>query len=93
MVQVAELARRVQAGQADNTPGRRALYSNLGHDEILALQIDETVKRVRPDGWRGIDTREKVIKRAMYAILQDQPEVERIFSIYRVQWFGHLLPT
>ena len=28
----------------------------------LALEIDETVKRVRPDGWRGHQAREKVIK-------------------------------
>ena len=80
---IAELARKVQAGQAPDTPptldtpGKRALYSNLKQaggkapgtsgivetvDEFavagdpflnLALAIDETVKQVRPDGWRG----------------------------------------
>ncbi len=38
----------MQAGKAAdtpeklNTPGKRALYNNLGKDEALALKIDET---------------------------------------------------
>ena len=106
---IAELAKKVEAGQAEetpeqlNTPGRRALYNNLGKgrgagefvasyvnpikDEVLelALRIDETIKRIRPDGWRGIDTRERVIKGALYEILQDEAEVERVFLIIKQQ--------
>ena len=51
----------------------------------LALKIDETVKRVRPDGWRGVQAREQVIKAALYEILQDEAEVERIFLIIKAQ--------
>ncbi len=51
----------------------------------LAIKIDETVKRVRPDGWRGIEPRERVIKQALYNILQDVAEVERIFLIIKQQ--------
>lgn len=110
---VAELAKCVQTGQADdtpkqlNTPGRRALYNLLsqgplgasvlevaeaaapyevaGADEVLALvlQIDEAVKRARPDGWRDVYTKENVIKAALYDILRDVNEVERIFPIIR----------
>lgn len=47
----------------------------------LALKIDETVKRVRPDGWRGVQPREQAIKQALYDVLQDVAEVERIFKI------------
>ena len=53
---IAELAKRVEAGHADetpaklNTPGKRALYNNLSQNEELALRIDETVKETRPDG-------------------------------------------
>jgi type I restriction enzyme, R subunit len=88
---IAELARRVEAGQAEetpqtlNTPGRRALYNNLHQSEELALKIDETVRRVRPDGWRGIQAREQVIKAALYGVLQDVAEVERIFLIVKAQ--------
>ena len=51
----------------------------------LALQIDATVKRVRPDDWRGVEPRERVIKRALFGILQDVAEVERLFLIIKAQ--------
>jgi type I restriction enzyme, R subunit len=47
----------------------------------LALRIDEAIKKVRPDDWRGIQARENVIKAALYEILQDVDEVERIYLI------------
>ena len=87
--EIAELAKKVQVGHDDNipktinTPGRRALYNNLGKDEVLALKIDEAVKKKRPHGWRGVQTRERVIMGVIDAILDDEAEVERIFSIIR----------
>ncbi len=51
----------------------------------LALKIDETVKKVRPDDWRGIEPREKVIQKALYDILNDVDEVNRIFIIIKAQ--------
>ena len=106
--QIAELAKRVEAGQAEDTPkqldtpGRRALYNNLKERSSatskniaadsaaantldIAMRIDAAVKHVRPDGWRGIQAREQVIKSALYGILQDEAEVERIFLIIRQQ--------
>jgi type I restriction enzyme R subunit len=113
--QIAELAKKVEAGQAEdtpvqlNTPGRRALYNNLRQGAVsgrqmgvaepspeygnaakeevldLAIRIDETVKHTRPDGWRGIQAKENVIKAALYGILQDVAEVERIFLIIEKQ--------
>ncbi len=88
---IAELARRVEAGQAEetpktlNTPGKRALYNNLNQNEELALRIDEAVRTTRPDGWRGIQARENVIKRALDEVLRDEAEVERIFLIIKTQ--------
>jgi type I restriction enzyme R subunit len=88
---IAELAKRVEAGQAEDTPeevdtpGRRALYNNLHKDRDLALKIDEAVRKNRPDGWRGIQAREQVIKGALYGVLQDVAEVERIFLIIKQQ--------
>jgi type I restriction enzyme R subunit len=113
---VAALARRVETGQADdtpeplkNSPALRALYRNLqatgrplaqaGHvsappagvaatgDPVLdkALKIDATVKRVRPDGWRDVQAREQTIKQALYNVLGDADEVERIFPIIKAQ--------
>jgi type I restriction enzyme R subunit len=88
---IAELAKRVEAGQAEdtpeevNTPGRRALYNNLHQNRDLALKIDAAVKTARPDGWRGIQAKEQVVKRALYDVLQDVPEVERLFLIVKQQ--------
>ena len=114
---IAELAKRVATGHADDTPeqlrhspGMRALYNNLRRasekpaaaDKVmaeaqitfsvvdatalqLAERIDASVKRVRPDGWRDVQAREQVIKRALYDILQNVDEVERIFLIIKAQ--------
>ena len=56
-------------------------------DPVLekALEIDAAVKRDRPDGWRGVQAREQVIKAALYKCLQDEAEVERIFLIIKAQ--------
>ena len=51
----------------------------------LAVQVDETVRRVRPDAWRGNQARENTIKGAMYDVLKDDAEVERIFAIVKQQ--------
>ncbi len=89
--QIEALARQVQAGRADATPARMhtrarvALYNNLGKNEILAIQVDEAVLRERPDGWRGVPAKENVLKRALFCILQDEHEVERIFAIVKAQ--------
>jgi type I restriction enzyme R subunit len=49
----------------------------------LALNIDATVRRTRPDDWRGIQTRENVIKQALLPLLGNEAEVERIFLIMK----------
>ncbi len=51
----------------------------------VALQIDAAVRQVRPDGWRGVEPRERVIKQALFNILKDFDEVERIFAIIQAQ--------
>jgi type I restriction enzyme R subunit len=88
---IADLAKRVEAGHAGDapeeidTPARRALYNNLNHDRDLALRVDEAVRQTRPDSWRGVQAREMVIKRALYDVLQDVDQVERIFLIVKQQ--------
>jgi type I restriction enzyme R subunit len=106
---IAELAKQVSAGVADDTPealkaspGLRAIYNNLktatraaegtGNFPIsrdptldLAMRIDAEVRRVRPDAWRGVQTREAIIKTALYALLGDFAEVDRMFLIVKAQ--------
>ena len=64
-----------------------ASYGRLPEDKALntALRIDEAVRRVRPDGWRGVQAREQVIKRALYDVLPNPAEVERLFLIIKAQ--------
>jgi type I restriction enzyme R subunit len=88
---IAELAKMVQKGVSPdipkslNSPGKRALYNNLGQNEVLALQIDEGIKHARSDDWRGNVARERAIKRQLFSIFDDEDEVERVFAIVRQQ--------
>jgi type I restriction enzyme R subunit len=67
------------------TPGQRALYNNLDKNEELAIAIHEKVMAIKPDAWRGNVPRENIIKAALYELLKDEKEVERIFSIIEKQ--------
>jgi len=49
------------------------------------LMIDETVKRIRPDGWRGVQPKEQIIKAALFEIVQDVELVEKIFLVLTAQ--------
>ena len=51
----------------------------------LALRIDDTVKRVRPDGWRKVQAKEAVIKAALFGILQRDDQVDQVFRIIENQ--------
>jgi type I restriction enzyme, R subunit len=88
---IAALVKQVASGMANDmparldSPGKRALYNNLQQDEELALRIDTAVRGVRPADWRGVETKERIIKAALYRELQDKDEVERIFLIIRSQ--------
>jgi type I restriction enzyme R subunit len=68
------------------TAESRAEYVVGDEDALkLALEIDEAVRRVRPDEWRGNSARERVIKRALDDILGNEDDVERIFLIIKAQ--------
>ncbi len=66
---------------------RPAAYGVEGNSVLaLAVAIDETVRRVRPDDWRGHQAKENEIKRALLPLLGNEPkEVERIFLIIKAQ--------
>lgn len=88
---MAILASKVSNNKRDDLPdsiktsSQRALYHNLNKDESLALKIDEAVKRVKQVDFRGNERKERLIKQEIYKILQDEKEVERIFSIIKEQ--------
>ncbi len=88
---IADLAARVHSGIKLNTPtalktaAQRALYNNLSKNEALALQVHESIIEYKPNGWRGVDTREKVVKQAIYSVLGNIEETERVFEIVKNQ--------
>lgn len=88
---IAELAKMVEEGVSPeipislNTHGKRALYNNLDQDLDLALRIDQVVRESRPDNWRGNIQKEKVIKKELFKLLEDDQKVDDVFSIIRLQ--------
>jgi type I restriction enzyme, R subunit len=72
-----------QAGRVSAPPGEPSVSGDSILD--LAMKLDATVKRVRPDGWRGVQARELVIKDALYRVLGDAEDVERIFAVIEAQ--------
>ena len=88
---IAELANKVQTGTSGDipvtikTPAQRSLFNNLNKNENLALEIHGAINFVRPDGWRGNEPKERVIKQKLFQILNDEAEVERIFEIIKLQ--------
>jgi type I restriction enzyme R subunit len=68
-----------------DTPGKRALFDNLDHNEALALQVHQAVMAARPSDWRGVLPREQVVKQALYGVLQDVDKVNAVFGILKAQ--------
>ncbi len=63
----------------------QAFYDNLGEDEELAHQIHDAVLHTKISGFRGDKIKENKIKRALFAILNDESEVERVYKIIEKQ--------
>jgi type I restriction enzyme R subunit len=88
---VETLVTQVMEGKTDDTPksldtpGKRALFDNLDHNEALALQVHQAVMAARPSDWRGVLPREQVVKQALYGVLQDVDKVNAVFGILKAQ--------
>ena len=61
--------------------GLRALYDNCGEDEVYALKLHKAIMKAKQDGFRNNSAKENRIKRALYQIVNDDNEVERIYRI------------
>jgi len=88
---IAAIAQKLHVGYEATTPktlkspAQRALYNNLEQNEKLALTLHDCILEYKPNGWRGIDTREKVVKKAIYSVLNNFEDTERIFDIVKKQ--------
>ena len=88
---ISTMAKRVvEMGHTDLPPkiktnAQRALFNNLGKSEEVASLVDKAIYSSRRADWRGNIPSENLIKRAMYDVLKDRSEVERIFQIVKQQ--------
>jgi type I restriction enzyme R subunit len=76
---------RADIPKAIQTPAQRALFHNLSNNETLALQCDEAIKYNKLADWKGDERKELVLKEALYKVLNDVDEVERLFLIIKQQ--------
>jgi type I restriction enzyme R subunit len=63
----------------------KAQYGRVDEVLELSLRLDEAIKRKRPADWRGVVAKEQMIKQAMYEVLKDIDEVNRLFPIVFAQ--------
>ena len=66
-------------------PSGNGIYDNTGEDEKLALRIHKAVKKQALSGFRDNQVVVRRIKKALFEILGDDSEVERIYNIIEKQ--------
>ena len=59
----------------------RAFYDNCSEDGGLAIAIDKAVRESKQADFRHNEFKERRIKQALYKVLKDKDEVERIYNI------------
>jgi len=88
---IAKLTKRVINPVNDDLPAgiktnaQRALYNNLEKSEKMAVSVDAAVHDSSLPGWQGNPPSKKLIKKAIYEVLKDEAEVERIFRVVEEQ--------
>jgi type I restriction enzyme R subunit len=51
----------------------------------FVLRVDEAVRNSRPDGWRGVHAKEQIVKQAIFSVVKNVEETERLFLIIKAQ--------
>lgn len=89
---IVELAQQVQQPEGGSsyptsltTRALRALYDNLGHNEQLALSVDQVIQYTRKDDWRGNMIKEREIRYAIEGVVSDTAQVSEILEIVKQQ--------
>ena len=59
----------------------RTFYDNCGEDEGLAVKLHDAVLISKQEGFRNNPVKEKKIKKAIFKILNDTAEVERVYKL------------
>ena len=89
--QIVELTRNVAQPSLNaypaslNTPATRAFYDNLNADEALAVTINQEIRAVKKDDFRGNKIKEREIRYAIRKHVKDESTAEIIFNIVKSQ--------
>ena len=73
-----------------NTTAKRALFDNLGKNEVLANELDHKILTTKKDAWRDNLQRTKAVRNAIVEVLKkygvtEDNEVHRIFDLVKNQ--------
>ena len=88
-----ELAKKVSSSEAsDDYPSsikgsaaKRAIYDNCGSDEKLANKIYDAVMNSMQADFRNSPVKINKIKKALFEVLQNDTEVDRIYELISKQ--------
>jgi type I restriction enzyme R subunit len=89
---IAELAKMVKQPGGDSgnypdavkSPAQRALYDNLGKDELLALVVDRAVMDSRMDDFRAGGMKLRRVRLAIKAVLGDDCTEEKLDDVVKL---------
>lgn len=84
--QLIEIAKEIHMGtnnypETMNTPGKRALYDNVGKDAELAETIYNTVKANAQMNWRTVEARRRLLLKKVKQVLPEDMDPDFIMSI------------
>lgn len=92
---ILELSKKVVKpnGSKDQYPpsmdndAKRALYDNLGQDEILVVKIDSAINLTKKADWIGDRFKEREVKNAIRRVLEDKQsfDIEMIMALVKAQ--------
>lgn len=80
LARIVELTKQAKNGPGNaaypkslDTPGKKALYDNLGKNEALALALDAAVRASKQDEWRSNPFKVKKVLQAIKNVLEQTP--------------------
>ncbi len=71
--------------EALDTPGKQALYDNLGEDEAIALAVHEAVISTKQDGWTYNPIKTRMVRIAIKKVIPDEKLEEALELVKRQQ--------
>ncbi|MEP4548450.1 MAG: HsdR family type I site-specific deoxyribonuclease [Saccharospirillum sp.] len=69
-----------------NSPAKKSLYDNLGHDEGLVLRIDTAVRHTKKADWIGSRIKEREVAGAISQELVDNSRLDEVLELVKNQY-------